>query len=291
MSAGRLPGGTARTIAVSGSGGLIGSALVHSLAAAGHAVRRLGRGAAAGAGVGGADVVVNLAGENIAQRWSPDAKDRIRQSRVETTRAIAGAILTASEPPRVFLTGSAIGFYGSRGDELLDETSRPGDDFLAGVVKEWEAAAAPAATRTRVVCSRTGIVLSPRGGALGKMLPAFRLGVGGRMGSGRQWMSWITLPDVVRALEFLIDTDAASGAVNVVAPNPVTNRDFADSLGRGLHRPTFLAVPRVALELALGTMAQGTVLASQRAVPRRLGELGFEWRHPVLGEAISAVLD
>jgi uncharacterized protein (TIGR01777 family) len=291
MSEGRLPDGAARTIAVSGSGGLIGSALIQSLEAAGHTVRRLGRGPAAGAGVAGADAVVNLAGENIAQRWSIRGKRRIRESRVETTRAIADAILAGTDPPSVFLSASAIGIYGSRGDQLLDEASPAGSDFLAGVVADWEAAASPAAARTRVVYSRTGIVVSPRGGALAKMLPAFRLGAGGRMGSGQQWMSWISLPDMVRALEFLLGNDAASGPFNVVAPHPVRNAEFADALGRALHRPALLPLPRFALELALGAMADGTILASQRVVPRRLAELGFEWRHPALEAALRAVLD
>jgi hypothetical protein len=280
-----------RTVAISGSRGLIGSALKRALESSGHAVRPLGRGDAAAEGLAGVDAVVNLAGENIAQRWTAAARARIRSSRVETTSAIARALATMGNPPRVFISGSAIGVYGDRGEERLDESSTPGRDFLAEVCAAWEAAAAPASAVARVAYLRTGMVLSPRGGALPKLLPAFRLGIGGRIGSGQQWVSWISLPDMVRAIEYLLADDRASGPFNIVAPAPVTNDQFSRMLGSVLHRPTALAVPRFALKLALGEMAKSTVLASQRVEPRRLSELGFEWRHATLESALRAVID
>ncbi|HXT19049.1 MAG TPA: TIGR01777 family oxidoreductase [Gemmatimonadaceae bacterium] len=282
----------ARVVAISGSSGLVGSALTRSLEASGHSVRHLGRGAAAATGLDGADVVVNLAGENIAQRWSASAKRRIRESRVVTTTSIAEAMASMPHGPRVLVSGSAIGIYGSRGDELLDEASTLGDDFLASVCRDWEAATEPAlGAGARVVHLRTGIVLSPHGGALAKMLPAFRLGAGGRMGSGRQWMSWISLPDMVRAIEFVIEHADANGAVNIVAPGPVTNAEFTTVLARVLHRPAVVPVPKFALSLMFGEMADGTVLASQRVTPTRLERLGMEFEHPVLESALRAVLD
>ena len=280
-----------RTVAISGSNGLIGSALVRALEASGYAVRRLGRGLAAAQDLAGADMVVNLAGENIAQRWTDAARQRIRSSRVQTTSIIAQAIATMPNPPRVLVSGSAIGIYGDRGGQLLDESSTLGDDFLADVCKQWEAAAERAGSAGRIVYLRTGIVLSPRGGALAKMLPAFRAGLGGRMGSGRQWVSWISLPDIVRAIELLLANDAAKGPFNVVAPAPVTNEELSRELGVVLRRPAAIPVPRFALTLALGEMAKATVLASQRVSPRRLSELGFAWQHPTLNAALRAVLD
>lgn len=280
-----------RTVAISGSNGLIGSALVRALEASGHAVRRLGRGLAAARDLAGADMVVNLAGENIAQRWTAAARQRIRSSRVQTTSIIAQAIATMPNPPRVLVNGSAIGIYGDRGGQLLDESSTLGDGFLADVCKQWEAAAECAGSAGRIVHLRTGVVLSPRGGALAKMLPAFRAGLGGRMGSGRQWVSWISLPDIVRAIEFLLANDAATGPFNVVAPAPVTNEELSRELGVVLRRPAAIPVPRFALTLALGEMAKATVLASQRVSPRRLSERGFAWRHPTLNAALCAVLD
>jgi len=184
-----------------------------------------------------------------------------------------------------------VGFYGSRGDDVLDETSAPGDDFLAEVCKAWEAATAPAADAgIRVVLLRSGLVVSRDGGVLAKMLPPFRLGVGGHMGSGRQWMSWISIQDYPRVVSMLLGTEVISGPVNIVSPNPVTNEEFARTLGRVVGRPTFVPVPRLALELALGEMAQDTVLASQRVVPRRLLDAGFEYQHPTIESALRAAL-
>lgn len=279
------------TIAVSGSHGLIGSALVRALEARGDVVRRLGRDSAAGRGVDSADAVVNLAGENIFQRWTASARRRIRDSRVSTTRAIADAIAAAPNKPRVLLSGSAVGVYGNRGDEVLNEASTLGDDFLASVCKDWEAATQPAEQAgVRVVHLRTGIVLARDGGALAKMLLPFQLGLGGRLGSGRQWTSWISLADHVRAMLFLLDARMASGPVNLVAPDAVRNSEFVKVLGHVLHRPAVVPVPRLALKLALGAMAEDTVLASQRATPAALQRLGFAYEHPRIDDALRAAL-
>ena len=254
-------------------------------------MRRLGRDAAATRGIDSVDAVVNLAGENIFQRWTPSARRRIRDSRVSTTGAIADAIAAAPRKPRVLLSGSAIGIYGNRGDEVLDEASALGDDFLASVCKDWEAATQPAEqTGVRVVHLRTGIVLARGGGALGKMLLPFRLGLGGRLGSGRQWTSWISLPDHVNAMLFLLDTVTAAGSANLVAPEPVRNSEFARTLGRTVHRPAALPVPAFALKLALGTMAEDTVLASQRVTPRKLDQWGFRYEHRRIDVALSAIV-
>lgn len=279
------------TIAVSGSHGLIGSALVRALEARGHVVRRLGRDSAAGRGIDSVDVVVNLAGENIFQRWTSSARRRIRASRVSTTRAIADAIAAAPSKPHVLLSGSAVGVYGNRGDEVLNEASTLGDDFLASVCKDWEAATQPAEQAgVRVVHLRTGIVLAREGGALAKMLLPFRVGLGGRLGSGRQWTSWISLTDHVRAMLSLLDATVASGPVNLVAPDPVRNSEFVKALGHVLHRPAVVPVPKLALEVALGAMAEETVLASQRVTPSVLQRLSFRYEHPRIEDAFRAAL-
>lgn len=295
------------TIAISGSTGLIGSALVESLRAEGHRVRRLVRsqtGArsqhvrwdpAAGVldpqALRGVDGVVHLAGENVGERWSAEKKRRIRESRVQGGRLLADAIAALDERPRVLVSASAIGIYGDRGDEPLDEDSAPGDDFLARVGQEWEAATRPAAERgVRVVKLRFGVVLTPRGGALQRMLLPFRLGLGAKLGNGRQWMSWVSLTDAVEAIRWALFTPSAEGVYNVVAPNPVTNAEFTRTLGHVLGRPALLTVPAAALRLAFGEMADATVLASQRAYPRRLLEAGFRFRYPALEAALRAEL-
>jgi uncharacterized protein len=277
-------------VAISGSSGLIGSGLVSLLTSRGHSVRRIARHENPTAAIDGADVVVNLAGENIAQRWTARARAAIRDSRMHATSSIVEAIARAAIKPRVFLSGSAIGIYGNRGDELLDESSAQGSDFLARVCVEWEAAARPAAEAgVRVVHLRTGLVLAAHGGALAKLLLPFRLGVGGRIGNGHQWMSWITLADHVRAMEFLMSSEI-SGPVNLVAPNPVTNSEFVAALGRVLRRPTVFPVPALALTLALGDMARDTILASQRVVPQRLLESCFQFESPDLLGGLQRVL-
>ena len=295
------------TVAVTGATGLIGSALVARLRAQGHTVRRLlrsGRGArsddviwdpASGAmprdALAGTEAVVHLAGEPVAHRWTEARKRTIRESRVRGTEQLAAAMIAMEHPPRVFLSGSAIGYYGDSGDTPVDETSPPGEDFLARVCVDWERAAARVVDAgVRLVTMRTGIVLSPHGGALAKLLPIFRLGGGGRIGSGTQWMSWIGLHDHVRAMEHALCTDSLRGPANLVAPNPVTNAEFATTLGRVLARPALVPVPALALELLYGEMARATLLSGQRAIPRALVGAGFEFAQPTLEGALRAEL-
>ena len=295
------------TIAVSGATGLIGSAFIERVRAHGHAVRRLvhsPRGAREGdvvwdaernelppGALDGVDAVVNLAGSPIGQRWTDARKREARDSRVLGTERLVRAMLALPQKPRVLLNGSAVGYYGDRGDEVLTEASAPGNDFLAGLCVEWERATGPASSAgIRVVLLRTGLVLSTDGGALAKMLPPFRLGMGGPLGSGAQWMSWIALEDHVRAMEHCLFSDQVRGPVDLVSPNPVRNSHFATTLGRVLSRPALIPVPSLALELLYGEMARETILASQRALPEALGAAGFEFRHPTLEGALRKVL-
>ena len=236
------------------------------------------------ADIGGADAVVHLAGAPIAVRWTARRKREVLESRVQGTRRIVEAIARQERAPRVLVCASAIGFYGDRGNEELTEESGPGSDFLAQVVREWEDAAR--AARVRSVQLRFGIVLSPHGGALAKMLPAFRMWVGGRLGSGAQWMSWIGLHDLVHAIRFAIDSDELSGPVNTVAPQPVTNAEFTATLGRVLRRPAVMPVPAMALHALFGEMAGLTMLASQRVKPARLERAGFRFEYPALEGAL-----
>jgi len=288
-----------RRVAVTGASGFIGGALVPALRRAGWAVHTIGRGAgndvqwnpATGtvdaAALDGVDAVVHLAGASVAVRWTANARRQILESRTLGTRLIAGAMAASAAPPAVLVSASAIGFFGERGDAILDESSPGGDGFLAEVVRQWEAAADPArAAGIRTVHPRFGIVLNPAGGALQKLLTPFRLGAGGRIGTGAQWMSWVALHDVVRALTFALDTDAILGAVNVVAPQPVTNAEFAATLARVLGRPALLPVPAMALRALFGQMADETLLASQRVHPVRLEAAGFRFDHPALDEAL-----
>lgn len=289
-------------IAVSGSSGLIGSALAGALEARGHTIKRLVRRPARRSdeiswdpareqldarALEGVDAVINLAGENLARRWTAGARDRIRSSRVNGTTMLARALAAMPTKPRVMLSASAVGIYGNRGDEILDESSTLGNDFLASVCKDWEGATAPAADAgIRVVHLRTGIVLSRREGVLAKLLLPFRLGLGGRLGDGRQWMSWIALTDLVAALAFLLRAEAVSGAVNLVAPNPVMNAEFARTLAHVLGRPAVFPVPRFALTLLFGQMAEDTILSSQRVRAGRLLDNGFKFKLPTLDEAL-----
>ena len=294
-----------RTAVVAGASGLIGRALVDALRADGWRVVRLTRRPSTGddaawdpdggtidaARLAGADVVVNLAGEPIGERWTGDRKRRIRDSRVRGTTILARAIAELPTKPRVLVNGSAIGYYGDRGDELLDEQSVAGEDFLARVCAEWEGATAPASDAgIRVVRARSGVVLAKTGGALERMLLPFRLGLGGKLGSGQQWLSWISLADEVRALRFAIDDDGLAGPVDLCGPAPVRNVELTEALGRVLERPTLLAVPTFALELMFGEMARATLLASQRAVPTRLTERGFAFTHATVDAALRAAL-
>lgn len=297
---------TRTVIAISGSSGLVGSALVGALEARGHEVRRIVRraperptdiawdidhGTIDAARCAGVQAVVHLAGENLAQRWTSGARRRIRESRVTGTLALSRALAALDTKPRVLLSGSAVGVYGDRGDEILDESSTPGNDFLAEVCVAWEAATAPASEAgIRVVLLRSGIVLSQAGGALAKMLTPFKLGVGGHVGSGRQWISWMSVDDYPRVVNMLLANEAMAGPVNVVSPNPVTNAEFSRMLARVLGRPSIFTVPKFALELAMGDMARDTILASQRVLPRRLLESGFEFRQPTIEAALRAEL-
>ncbi len=294
-------------VAVTGSHGLIGSALTDRLARSGHDVRRIVRSDPAPADIvwdpragrlevadlAGVDAVVNLAGAGIGDhRWTDDYKREIRDSRVRGTTLLAEAIAAAGDDgPRVLLSSSAIDYYGARGDEELDESSPPGSTFLAGVCRDWEAATAAAESAgARVVHFRTGIVLSADGGALRKLLPLFKLGVGGRFGSGRQWMSWISLADETAAIEHLLTNDI-SGPVNLTAPAPVTNAEFAATLGRVLHRPAVIPVPRFGPSLLVGREAAETLLyTGQRVLPKVLRSGGFEFTHAELEPALRALL-
>jgi len=296
------------TVAVSGASGLIGAALVSSLEAQGHRairlVRRMPRpdedalrwdpstGVLTPAGPSVADAVVHLAGDSIlGLRWTAEKKRRIRESRTTATRLLVETLTRLTNPPAVLVCASGIGYYGSRGDEVLTEDSRPGTGFLADLARDWEAATATAIARgLRVVNLRLGVVLSARGGALATMLTPFRMGLGGVIGDGAQWMSWIALDDVIGAIRHALTTDALRGPVNTVAPAPVTNADFTRTLGRVLGRPTLIPLPAFAARLALGEMADELALVSQRVMPARLLASGFAFRRPTLEDALRAAL-
>jgi uncharacterized protein len=299
-------------ILVTGSSGLVGTALVKALGRDGHMVCRLMRpesaannevkdgfnvawnpttGELGGAGVG-PDGVVNLAGASIAGgRWTAERKAVLRASRIDTTRALVEALAKMNVRPSVLVSASAIGIYGNRGDELLTEESKAGADFLAELARDWEAEALKAeALGIRVVLARFGIILSREGGALAKILLPFKLGAGGRLGSGEQWMSWVTLEDVIGILRMAIEKATVRGAVNVVAPQPVKNTEFTKVLAKALHRPAFFPAPAFALRLALGEMADALLLSSQRVAPQRLEQAGFRFAHTDLTTALGAVL-
>ena len=293
-----------KTVAISGASGLIGRALTTVLTREGMTVIPLVRQRSAvtggsvywdpassvidSASLEGVDDVVHLAGAPIAERWTAAQRRRIRESRVQGTGLLASALAKLRKQPGIMVSGSGIGIYGSRrGDELLDEQSSTGGDFLADVSRDWEAAAAPAAAAgIRVVHIRTGPVLSPDGGMLARLLLPFRLGAGGQIGSGRQWLSWIALDDAVQALSFMMREASLRGPVNLVAPNPVTNAEFTQVLGKVLSRPTVATVPAIAIRLAFGEMGENTILASQRVMPQRLLAAGYQFRHPHLEEAL-----
>ncbi|MEU6241226.1 TIGR01777 family oxidoreductase [Streptomyces sp. NPDC047024] len=291
-------------IAVAGASGLIGSALVRSLRADGHEVVRLVRHEPRGedevrwdperqtvdaAGLSGCDVVVNLAGAGVGdKRWTPEYKRLIRDSRVLGTATLAEAAAALPEPPRVFVNGSAIGYYGDTGDRITDESAPPGDGFLPSVCEEWEEAAAPVRDAgVRTVFVRTGLVVASGGGAWGRLFPLFKAGLGGRLGDGRQYWSYIALHDEVAAIRHLIDREDLSGPFNLTAPDPLTNQEITEAMGRVLHRPTPFPVPAAVLRAVLGEMA-GDVLGSQRVVPRRLLESGFAFAFPGIEDAIRA---
>ena len=278
-------------ILITGSTGLVGSALVPDLESAGHSVTRLSHSQPWPA-LEGFDAVVHLAGENIAAgRWTRARKALIRDSRVMLTQQLAEAVAKLAHPPRVFVSASAVGFYGSRGDELLSEDSGPGNDFLATVCRDWESAAKPASdSGLRVANLRFGVILSASGGALAKMLLPFRLCVGGIIGGGRQCMSWVAMDDAIGAIYHTLTNDSLHGPVNVVAPQPVTNREFTKTLGRVLRRPTILPMPAFAARLAFGEMADALLLASQRVEPVKLVSSGYAFKLPELEGALRHVL-
>lgn len=242
--------------------------------------------------VEGADAVVNLAGASIAgEVWTKERKALIRSSRLHTTRELVCALEKLNDAPKTLVSASAIGYYGSRGDEVLTEETKPGDDFLGRLCQEWEAEAVKAeALGMRVVRTRFGIILAKHGGALPQMMRPFKFGAGGRVGSGQQWMSWIALDDAVRILQYAIENRAIAGALNVVAPQPVRNADFAKELGHAMHRPAKLPAPAFALELLLGEMAEALLLASQRVMPSRLQQLGHRFAYADLPAALAAIL-
>ena len=295
-------------ILISGSHGLVGSALVQSLTAGGHEVLRLVRhqrtvgapeiewqpdkGIIDKQQLEGIDAVVHLAGENIAEgRWTDEKKRAILESRVKGTALLSETLATLQKPPSVFVSASAIGYYGNRGDELLTEDSTPGNDFLADVCQQWEKTTRPAAEKgIRTVLTRFGVILAENGGALEKMLTPFRMGIGGRIGSGKQWMSWIALDDVVGAIRFMILDGVVNGPVNFVAPNPVTNAEFTKTLGNVLSRPAFFPVPAFGVRLAFGEMADSLLLASQRVVPAVLQARGFAFNWPRLELTLKHLL-
>ena len=291
-------------IAITGSSGLIGTALRASLEAAGHNAIRVVRSGSDGigwdpaegridaAGFEGIDAVVHLAGEGIGERrWNDEVKKSILDSRVDGTTLLAETLAGLQNPPKVLLSGSATGYYGERGDEVLTEESSKGEGFLSDVVEAWEAAAKPAVDAgIRTAFLRTGIVLSPEGGALGKMLPIFKLGAGGKMGNGKQWWSWISIDDEIGMIEWLLANDA-SGPVNLVAPGATTNAEFTDVLGDVMKRPTFLPVPKFGPKLLLGgELANELLFTSTRVEPAVASAAGYEFKHPELDGALRAVL-
>ncbi|MCW5947292.1 MAG: TIGR01777 family oxidoreductase [Fimbriimonadales bacterium] len=293
-------------ILVSGASGMIGSALLPLLSSLGHEVVRIVRknpngsdvfwdsksGSLTPSDLSAFDAVIHLAGEPISKRWTEDQKQEIRRSRVAATSAIAQAIAQSARPPSCFISASAIGIYGDRGEELLDEDSPLGEGFLAAVGEEWESAAKTAASeRTRVVNTRFGVVWSKKGGALAKILPIFKFGLGGRLGDGSQYWSWISLDDVVGALAHILNSSTISGPVNVVAPNPVTNLEFTRTLAKVLQRPAWFPVPAFAARAIAGPMVDELLFFSARVYPKRLIESGFEFHYPTLEEALRRALE
>ena len=300
-------------VLVTGSTGLVGSLLARELRGAGYTVCRLLRPASSpgirrspegpdvcwdpitgelGAAAVGADAVVNLAGASVADgRWTTDRKRLLRSSRVDTTRALVQALAKLDAPPRVLVSASGIGYYGSRGDETLDEQSSAGDDFLSDLAKDWEAEALKAEVLgARVVCLRFGVILAKDRGALPKIARPFRYGVGGRLGSGRHWMSWVAIEDVVAILRLALENKTIRGPLNVVSPQPVRNADFTSCLARVLHRPAWFPAPAFALRMVLGEMADALLLSSQRVEPAYLKNLGYPFLQPELESALRAIL-
>jgi len=279
------------TTAITGATGLLGRCIADHLRATGGIVRAIStRTPPQSRDLEGCDAIIHLAGEPVAQRWTVAARERIINSRVDGTRELVKAIGGLTQPPKVLLNASAIGYYGSRGDEILTESAGPGNDFLARVCVEWEREAQEAEKfGVRVARLRTSVVLAQNGGALEQMLTPFRLGVGGKIGDGRQWMSWIHIDDIAALMSFILATPALQGPVNASAPNPVINADFTRELARVLHRPAIFSVPRLVLKALLGEMAQ-VILASQRVIPEAASDAGFEFKFPTIGLALTDLL-
>ncbi len=295
-------------ILMSGASGLIGTSVREYLHANGHETVRLVRGPAEShektvfwdpyehridaAEIEGIDAVVHLSGESLAGlRWTQSKKKRIHDSRVISTRFLSEVVSTLSDPPKVFVSASGAGYYGDRGHEVVTEQSGPGRGFVAELCADWEAAAQPVKDAgVRIVHMRTGVVLTKKGGALPLMLPVFKLGLGGKLGTGNQYFSWIALEDVVHIIEFLLYAESLSGPVNLVAPEPVTNAEYTICLGKVLRRPTFLTVPRLAVRAMFGEMGDELLLRGQRALPQKLTDAGFEFRHRCLEDALIHIL-
>jgi uncharacterized protein (TIGR01777 family) len=292
-------------ILITGSSGLVGSALIDHLANKGHQIGRLLRQANDDepywdidkghidlVNFGEPDAIIHLAGENIAEgRWNMAKKQRILTSRVQSTQLLVDCVSKMQVKPKVFISGSAIGFYGNRGGEVMDEQSSHGHDFVSEVATKWEAASVGAQDYgVRVVNIRTGMVLSPKGGALGKMLLPFKMGLGGVIGNGRQYVSWINIDDMVRAIEFLLNHETVKGPVNLVSPIPVTNREYTKALGQVLSRPTIMAMPAFVARLAFGEMADELLLSSTRVMPVTLTKMGFSFNHESIENALSSLL-
>jgi uncharacterized protein (TIGR01777 family) len=292
---------TPQRIAITGASGLIGAALVGHLKSEGHTVQRLVRRTPVSPdevqwdpktgyvdldALRGVDAIIHLAGAGVGdKRWNKKYKAEILNSRLMGTTTIANAVTELQ--PEVFISASAIGWYGESGNRAVVESDKCGDDFLAAVCREWEAAA-DLAKNTRTIKIRTGLVLDPTGGALGKMLPLFRFGLGGKMGNGKQWWSWITLHDLIRAISFMLEGELA-GPVNLTAPNPVTNQEFTSALARALHRPALFPAPAIALKVAMGGFSS-EILGSKKVVPQALTEAGFEWDYPHITSALTALV-
>ena len=279
-------------IYISGSNGLIGSALKQSLLDDGHNVKGLGRNFSQPINFEGIDAIIHLAGENIAEgRWSKTKKDLIKSSRVDNTQKLANQIYNSDYKPNVFISASAIGFYGDTGSDLISEKSPAGKGFLPEVSIDWEAATKPIENAgVRTVHLRTGIVLSKKGGALKKMLPPFYAGGGGILGSGKQYMSWISIDDMVRAIKFLIYEDSLNGPYNLTAPNPVTNKEFTKILGKVIKRPTIVPLPGFAAKLIFGEMAEALLLSGNNVIPEKLLAAGYTFKHSELEEALKDLL-
>lgn len=295
-------------ILISGSSGLVGSSLVSFLKEKGHEIFKLvrvradllpneiawdpDRGVINPPLLEGVDAVVHLAGENIMGRWTKTKKERIRDSRVEGTKLLCQAFCGLKKLPSTFICASAVGYYGNRGNEILTEQSAKGEGFLSDVCADWEEAANGAmANGIRTVNLRMGMVLSSKGGALKQMLPIFKCCLGGKMGSGAQWMSWIALDDLTRMVEFILHQDTLAGPVNAVAPSPVTNTEFTETLGKVLHRPAFMSVPALAVKLVFGELGNELLLASQRVRPQKLEQAGYTFTCPTLGVALGHLVN